>query len=168
MRLPGFTRFLGRSACSRPLSTSHSNPVRSQLSVSHPTSHLELAYPHLDHGTYSVVLPTEPFQFGTSHIPVLPVPPFIVRPPYVVERQLRDVDGSKFIDQSHADDAGDPWEGDGRIELKSEEEGRLRKAARLAKSVREFAGGLVKVCVSISSRVSLLNLFCLHGRSFVR
>jgi methionyl aminopeptidase len=41
----------------------------------------------------------------------------------------------------------DPWEGDGKIELNTDEEMRLRNAARLAKSVREFTSGLVKVCL---------------------
>ena len=130
MGLIGFSRFLGRSRCTRPLAASHIHSHRHQISIL-PN------HPYQDYGTYSIILPPEPFQFGTSHFPVLPVPSSIPRPPYVIEGQLGNDKGQS--------DAGDLWEGDGKIELNTDEETKIRNAARLAKRVREFAGGLVKV-----------------------
>lgn len=81
-------------------------------------------------GTYSVILPPEPFVFGVSHISQRPVPPHILRPPYVTS-------SSSAQPTSNS--------GDGRIQLGSSEERRLRSAARLARGVLEYAGSLVKV-----------------------
>lgn len=81
-------------------------------------------------GTYSVILPPEPFVFGVSHISQRPVPPHILRPPYVTS-------SSSAQPTSNS--------GDGRIQLGSSEERRLRSAARLARDVLEYAGSLVKV-----------------------
>ena len=134
MGLIGFSRFLGRSRCTRPLAASPIHSHRHQISI---LPNLD-SDPYPDYGTYSIILPPEPFQFGTSHFPVLPVPSSIPRPPYVIEGQLGN-------DKGHSD-TGDPWEGDGKIELNTDEEAKIRNAARLAKRVREFAGGLVKVC----------------------
>ncbi|KAI0307005.1 methionyl aminopeptidase [Multifurca ochricompacta] len=80
-------------------------------------------------GTYSIILPPEPFVFGVSHVPQRPVPPHIVRPPYVTP----------------ADDQSNGLSGDGRIQLGSCEERKLRQAARLAQRVLDHAGTLVKV-----------------------
>jgi len=136
MRLAGFTRFLGRSSSTCSLSISRIHTDRHiKVTPSTSTSHPDL-YP--DYGAYSIILPPEPFQFGTYHYSVLPVPPSIPRPQYVVERHPGD---SK--DRSNAED---PWEGDGRIEMNTDEERSLRKAAAFARDVREFAGKSVKVC----------------------
>jgi hypothetical protein len=81
-------------------------------------------------GIYSVILPPEPFVFGVSHIAQRPVPPHILRPPYVTPSS-----SAKPTSNS----------GDGRIQLGSSGERRLRSAARLARDVLEYAGTLVKV-----------------------
>src|SRR6266404_9433077 len=84
-------------------------------------------------GTYSIILPLEPFVFGVSHIAQRPVPPHIPRPPYVPP-------------SSSDQHGGTPSTfGDGRIQLGSSEERRLRSAGRLARNVLEYAGTLVKV-----------------------
>ncbi|KAK0207102.1 methionyl aminopeptidase [Desarmillaria ectypa] len=86
-----------------------------------------------DFGTYSVILPEEPFVFGVSHIAPRPVPPSIRVPPYI--------DGGH--DVTPADD--------GIITLDGEEEARVRRAGALASKVREFAGSLVKVGVTTNA-----------------
>ncbi|KIM75244.1 hypothetical protein PILCRDRAFT_683129 [Piloderma croceum F 1598] len=154
MRLPGFTRFLSRSSCTRPLHSYHFRPLSSLPHIYSPASSSDTrseSYP--DFGTYSIILPPEPFQFGTSHIPILPVPPSIPHPPYAIEKDLGN-------DQGQIDaEAEDPWEGDGRIELNTDEERKVRKAARLARNVREFACGLVKVGVTTNSIDSAIHEF---------
>jgi methionyl aminopeptidase len=101
--------------------------------------------PTFEFGDYAIIFPPEPFQFGTSHVKVLPVPTSIPRPQYVIERQRRIDAGETDAEITGAGDL-DPYNGDGRIELGGEEEENLRRTARLARKVREFAGGLVKVC----------------------
>lgn len=89
-------------------------------------------------GTYSVILPPEPFVFGVSHITQRPVPSHIPRPPYA----------TPFAhDQSTVRGSF----GDECIQLGSPGEWRLRRAARLAREVLEYAGTLVKVkaCIVI-------------------
>jgi methionyl aminopeptidase len=89
-----------------------------------------------DFGSYSVILPDEPFVFGVSHIKPRTVPPGIVRPPYVGAPKGAPHDG-------------DPWSGNGIIALGSPEETQLRDAARLAKEVLAHAGSLVKVSMCL-------------------
>lgn len=86
-----------------------------------------------DFGIYSVILPPEPFVFGVSHIAQRPVPPHILRPPYVTPSS-----------RAHSGGAAST-SGDGRIQLGSSEDRRLRSAAQLARNVLEYAGTLVKV-----------------------
>jgi len=81
-----------------------------------------------DFGSYSVILPQEPFVFGTSHIRPRSVPHHISRPSY-----------------SKSDE--------GRISLGTHEEIKLREAGRLAKGVREFAKSLVEVCKGRSPKL---------------
>ena len=82
-----------------------------------------------DDSNYNVILPSEPFVFGTSHIqPRSILPDHIVKPPYargVLEIPLQQ-DTKK-------------------TELGGEAELKIREAALLAKKVREFAGTQVKV-----------------------
>ena len=85
------------------------------------------------HGIYSVILPPEPFVFGVSHIAQRPVPPHVLRPPYVTPSSSTHSGGA--VSNS----------GDGRIQLGSSGERRLRSAAQLARNVLEYAGTLVKV-----------------------
>lgn len=87
-------------------------------------------------GTYSVILPPEPFIFGVSHIPQRPVPSHITRPSYVTP-------------SAHAQSNPCVSSGDGRIQLGSPGEWRLRRAAQLAREVLEYAGTLVKVKAGI-------------------
>ena len=144
MRLTGFIRFLGRSSSTRPLFTPcvHT-PHRSRFSNLIPNLISPIAHsdPYPDYGTYSIILPPEPFQFGTSHIPVLSVPPSIPRPRGVIERY----GGGESDGAVEREGNIVSWEGDGRLELNGDEERRIKKAAQLAKKVREFAGSLVKV-----------------------
>lgn len=94
-----------------------------------------------DFGSYSVILPPEPFVFGVGHIRARSVPSHISLPPYVASLPLPQRRAG--VDERPFD--GDPYTGDGRIELGSEAESRLRTAAKLAKKTLEFAGSLVNV-----------------------
>ncbi|KAG2013085.1 methionyl aminopeptidase [Coprinopsis cinerea AmutBmut pab1-1] len=80
-----------------------------------------------DFGTYRIILPEEPFVFGTTHIKPRSVPPHIKRPYYATTP------------------TGNKPEFRGKIQLGGEEEHRLRESAKLARKVREYAGSLVKV-----------------------
>ncbi|KAH7909736.1 methionine aminopeptidase [Hygrophoropsis aurantiaca] len=86
-----------------------------------------------DFGDYSVILPPEPFIFGVSHITPRSVPDGIPRPPYARVQPILHDSGSK----AEGSDSN-------RIPLASQAESRLRRAAQLARDVREFAGTLVK------------------------
>ena len=94
-------------------------------------------------GDYSVVFPK--LVSGVSHIIPRPVPLHIPRPPYTKD------DGPIHNDSAN----GDPYEGDGRIELGSPEEQSLRKAALLARDALNYASTLAKVInlLSISAQV---------------
>ena len=96
-------------------------------------------------GDYSVVFPQEPFVWGVSHIIPRPVPVHIPRPPYIK--------GDRPIPDDSTN--GDPYEGDGRVELGSPEERSLRKAALLARDALNYASTLAKVInlLSISAQV---------------
>lgn len=82
-------------------------------------------------GTYNVILPPEPFVFGVDHIQPRVVPDHIVRPPYARDNSAAIVDI--------------PIQDSGKIKLGGEAELKIRKAALLAKEVREFVSTLVKV-----------------------
>lgn len=84
-----------------------------------------------DYGDYSVILPAEPFVFGTTHIKKRTVPNSIVRP-------------QKGYGDAQRERNRGPPKGK-QIMLGGAEEVRLRRAAALAKRVREYAGSLVKV-----------------------
>jgi len=87
---------------------------------------------HEDFGDYCIVLPKEPFVFGTSQITPRLVPEYIVKPSYVATKDdsTRNLTDHKDI---------------GKVKLGAQEELRLRKAASLARKVREFAKSLVQV-----------------------
>ena len=99
-----------------------------------------------DFGDYSIILPDEPFQFGTSHFRTLPVPSSITLPPYALERERRRATGESDAEINGAGDL-DPYsnDGDGRIKLGEQDEAGVRAAASLASKVRKYAGSLVKV-----------------------
>ena len=86
---------------------------------------------------YSVILPTEPFVFGVSHIQPRSVPDHIVKPPYA-----RGIPVPTEVN---------PLQESGKIELGGEAELKIREAALLAKKVREFAGTQVKVRLRFSN-----------------
>ena len=93
--------------------------------------------PPEDFGDYSVILPPEPFVFGVSHITPRIVPEGIPRPPYASHTR------SSQIEDEPSN--GEPYEGDGRIDLGGVAESRVRDVAKLAKRVRNYAGTLVQV-----------------------
>lgn len=151
MRPALFARFLraNHPPCSphrvhlRLSSQLHAAPAHAQHS---PEEAVDLAP---DFGDYSIILPPEPFQFGTSHFHTLPVPSSIALPPYMLERERRRATGESDAEINGAGDL-DPYpkdgrDRDGRIELGGQDEVGLRAAATLAREVREYAGSLVKV-----------------------
>ena len=113
-----------------------------------------------DPGLYEVILPPDPPVWGVSHISPRKVPDCITKPPYVERRRVREVTAScEFSQNKDADFVGtyngdekesanfnhDPYTGDGRIQLGSEDEGRVRRSAQLAKRTLEMAANLVRV-----------------------
>ncbi|KAF9535155.1 methionyl aminopeptidase [Crepidotus variabilis] len=91
-----------------------------------------------DFGDYSIILPDEPFVFGTDHISPRNVPKHIVKPAYANRP------GGAVSPQLPTRDSG-------KILLGTDEEKRLRAAASLAGQVRNFAGSLVKVGTTTNS-----------------
>jgi hypothetical protein len=86
-----------------------------------------------DFGSYSIILPSEPYVFGTNHIQTRNVPSRISRPPYAHPKQGHEASSPNGPDGIEAE----PDNGN-RIQ-------RLRNAARLAREVLGYAGGLVRV-----------------------
>ena len=86
-----------------------------------------------DFGDYEIILPPEPHVFGVSHIIPRTVPSNILRPSYILDSPSRTLKDNGTTG------------GDGRIVLGSDDEHHLRRAARLARNVLEYAGSLVKV-----------------------
>lgn len=99
-----------------------------------------------DTGIYEVILPPDPPIWGTSHISPRSVPISIPRPPYVRHGVYPSSTAREGIDPWH----GDPYYGDGLIELGGEHEKRLRRACTLAKRVLEKAEEIVRVRVDLS------------------
>ncbi|KAI0774701.1 methionine aminopeptidase [Trametes elegans] len=85
-------------------------------------------------GYYDVILPSEPFVWGTAHIIPRGVPPRIPRPPYV-----RDTPGAE---EARAEE--DVQSTRRKLIRDEEDVRRLRRAARLASNVLRFAGSLVE------------------------
>ncbi|KAI0658629.1 peptidase M24, structural domain-containing protein [Cubamyces menziesii] len=86
-------------------------------------------------GYYDILLPSEPFVWGTTHILPRPVPPHIRKPPYVPELLGPDAEGE-----------GDSVTATQRRLIRDPEDvEKLKRAARLAGDVLEFAGSLVQV-----------------------
>ncbi|KAH7922054.1 methionyl aminopeptidase [Leucogyrophana mollusca] len=98
-----------------------------------------------DFGDYSIILPEEPFVWGVSHIKSRSVPQQIARPVYAQPNALRQSEVSSETKTTEV------YRGDGRIVLGSGEESRLRRAAKLASKVRDFAGTLVKPGVTTNA-----------------
>jgi methionyl aminopeptidase len=111
------------------------NPARIYNRRLHALSDLELG----SFGNYTLILPSEPFVDGVAHIPMKSVPERIKRPPYMTGT-LQEI-SLKASDPF----AGDPYSGDGRIDLGSDDEAKLRRAAKLAKTVLDRTKDWVKV-----------------------
>jgi methionyl aminopeptidase len=90
-------------------------------------------------GTYTLILPPEPYIEGVAHIPMKPVSGLIIRPPYMSGTP------QEIISKASDPFAGDPYEGDGRIILGSNDETKLRRASKLAKLVLDRTKEWVKV-----------------------
>ena len=108
--------------------------------------------PEDDFGDYSIILPPDPPIFGTSHITPLDVPAHIARPPYALLRVASNKTGlheeetpSQSNDTEIDPYVTDPYSGDGRIELGSEDEACLRHAASLARDTLNVVERLIKV-----------------------
>ncbi|KAG2360116.1 peptidase M24, structural domain-containing protein [Suillus spraguei] len=111
-----------------------------------------------DFGTYSVILPEEPFVWGVSHITQRPVPSHIVRPKYAVQHD-------PSMPSSEADHE-QQYEGDGRVNLGSIGEKRIRAAATLAKNVRQYAGSLVQPGVTTNSIDAAIHNFIIAHEAY--
>ncbi|KAF9058181.1 methionyl aminopeptidase [Panaeolus papilionaceus] len=105
-----------------------------------------------DFGQYSIILPEEPFQFGVSHIKPRTAPHNIVKPDYVL--------------QPHPSQHNITIRSPGKIKLNGEEEMRIRKAAKLAKKVREFAGSLVQVGVTTNEIDRKIHDFIIRHQAY--
>jgi hypothetical protein len=88
----------------------------------------------VDFGDYSLILPPEPYVFGVSHIVPRSVPSSIVKPHYTLDLDAPSTDKD-----------------DQKIILGGNSEVLIRRVAKLAKTVREYAGKLVQVRLAILS-----------------
>ena len=131
-RVLATSRCLGRSGVMRSVSSTPGHHSTVPHDEENDTSELGAEF----FGTYSVILPPEPCIFGVSHIPRRPVPSHIARPSYVTR-------------SAHGQSSPYVSSGDGRIQLGSPGDWRLRRAAQLAQEVLEYAGTLVKVKADI-------------------
>jgi methionyl aminopeptidase len=85
-------------------------------------------------GLYDIILPSEPYVYGTKWMKSRTVPDHILRPPYAMKPAQKE--------EKHT---GEPPGPHFKIVEGSESETRLREAAKLAKKVKEYAGSLVQV-----------------------
>ncbi|KAI0053768.1 methionine aminopeptidase [Auriscalpium vulgare] len=107
-----------------------------------------------DFGSYSVILPPEPFVFGTTHITQRPVPYHIPRPPYA------DAEGGS------PPATGLFRLGDSRIALGGEAERCLRKAGSLAKQTLEYAVSLAQVGVTTDAIDAAVHRFIIERGAY--
>lgn len=96
----------------------------------------ELSEHDLKYGFFDVILPEEPFVWGTSHIIPRGVPPQIPRPPYVPDPTL-----------SRPDAVGEERTSKAKRRFITDEEDlqKLRRAAKLAAETLQFAELLAQV-----------------------
>ncbi|KAI0758187.1 peptidase M24, structural domain-containing protein [Fomes fomentarius] len=90
----------------------------------------------LRYGFYGVILPEEPFIWGTSHIIPRGVPPQIPRPPYVPDPSDPDEGQRSVMDRRMGTER--------KLITDPEDLVRLRRSARLAATVLQYAGTLVQ------------------------
>jgi hypothetical protein len=130
---------LSRSFLRPQISCSKILQTRRSFSESVPAQPTNHAYDDVevddvpDFGAYSIILPPEPFVFGTDHIVTRNVPAHIPRPPYVGGRNDGLTSPPPVVNTRP----------DGR--MKTEDPEGLRKAASLACEVLAYAGTLVQV-----------------------
>lgn len=140
-------------SCSRPLlrtvnarlapSSSRAAPRYAQIfrrpltSSSDDAVALEASEHDLRFGCYDVILPTEPYEWGTAHIILRGVPPHIPRPPYAPELLEPGADASTAEEDVATTKR--------KLITDPEDLVKLRRAARLASDVLIFAGSLVQV-----------------------
>lgn len=115
-----------------------------------------------DPGLYEVILPPDPPIWGVSHLKPRVVPDSIPKPSYVIRSRIgnsgvgdassgsaADVDAPQAIliddEKVLSNFNHDPYTGDGRIKLGSDDEKRIRRAGNLANRVLRMAGKLVGV-----------------------
>ncbi|KAK7037426.1 hypothetical protein VNI00_011177 [Paramarasmius palmivorus] len=101
-------------------------------------------------GTYSVILPEEPYVFGVSHIKPREVPEWIQRPSYAMKR--------KTTRQGLTREA--------KVALGGEEEEKLRASSRLARDVRRFcrvSGQGVAGVTTNQIDAAIHEYICSHG-----
>ncbi|KAH8118848.1 methionyl aminopeptidase [Phellopilus nigrolimitatus] len=110
-----------------------------------------------DSGNYEIILPPDPPTWGVSHLTPRDVPNDIPRPPYAIPGQVLS-DSDRYFN--------DPYHGDGRIELGSENEICLRAACALAKCVLLKAGELVQVGVSTNEIDAALHDFMIANKAY--
>ncbi|KAG7097552.1 hypothetical protein E1B28_004890 [Marasmius oreades] len=121
-----------------PRSTSCARTIYPKKTLPHRTftdANLGEDHDAYDFGSYTVVLPEEPFVFGVSHITPRNVPNSVRKPPYALARH-HDTNTSTLVKREKL------------IRLGGVEEDGLRKSAGLAREVREFSGTLVKAGVT--------------------
>ncbi|EIW61524.1 methionine aminopeptidase [Trametes versicolor FP-101664 SS1] len=140
-------------SCARPLlrtvnarlapSSSRAAPRCAQIfrrtltSNSDDAASLEASEHDLRFGCYDVILPTEPYAWGTAHIIPRGVPPHISRPPYAPELLEPGADASTAEEDIATTKR--------KFITDAEDLVKLRRAARLASDVLTFAGSLVQV-----------------------
>ena len=155
-----YTRFLRHTNLTSQLYTfTHQKHLLTRPSSTSTTgasssgTHHHHHHPAEDFGTYSVILPEEPFVFGVSHItPRRSVPRNITYPGYAKPP------GSGTSANQHREGITVVE----RVVLGSDEEIRLREAGKLAKRVLEYAGGLVRVCsFYFSILILMIALMCI-------
>lgn len=118
----------GRLPMLRARNLGQSREISKQLSSTEQHHEME------DFGDYSIILPDEPFVFGVSHIKPRTVPAHIARPIYAIDSSPISMAQSNKPELSKT------------IALGGQAEESLRKAANLARRVRDFAGTLARVC----------------------
>ncbi|KAH9899397.1 methionine aminopeptidase [Cubamyces lactineus] len=121
----------------RPNSTSSPPSPEDIAPDTEPSEH------DLRFGYYDVLLPSEPFIWGTAHILPRPVPPHIRRPPYVPDLFGPDAEGEVEAEGRGAKE--DVMGTQRKLIRDPEDVEKLKRAARLASDVLEFAGSLVQV-----------------------
>ena len=127
--------------------TSESN----QPQASEPSEH------DVRYGYYDVILPEEPFVWGTSHIIPRGVPPQIPRPPYVPDPSNPDALRKE-----------DPSRAKRKLITDREDLQKLRRAARLAAETLQFAELLAQVSAARPVRLGRPAPSCVRGDRMLR